>query len=208
MALTASTPQARPTAEDRRTPSIVVKNRLVGTVVGCRRSQHGRYRAYTVDGSAITFSYHTLPDRPDTLDIGHHVTLTVSPYDVVLTPPRWVGPLENNCWPARVVLSAGHDLDSLVVVKILGSPWTLTSARRAFWLNRPLHTWDRVTVSIAPETCSVVRRYPGDLRLRPRLLTEIFPDSSPPPPTRGPGRRPPYPDRKGREPLSWVPCLP
>jgi hypothetical protein len=173
MALTVSVPQARPAVEDRCSPSILVKNRLVGTVVDCRRSQRQRYRAHTIDGSAITFFYNAFSGRLDALDIGHHVTLDVSPHDVVLHPPRWVSPLENNCWPARVVLSAGH---SLLVVKILGTPWTLTSTRQAFWLNRPLQAWDRVTVSIAPETCSVVRRYPGDLRLRPRLLTEALPN--------------------------------
>lgn len=174
MAITVSIRQARPAVEDRRTPSILVKNKLVGTVIACQRSQRIRYCARTADGSTITFLYRTLPGPSDSLDIGQQVTLDIPPHDVILNPPRWVSPLENNCWPARVVLSVNHDLDSLLVVKILGSPWTLTSTRQAFWLNRPLHAWDRVTLYIAPESCSVVRRYPGDLRLRPRLLTEVY----------------------------------
>lgn len=202
MAITVSIPQARPAVEDRRTPSILVKNKLVGTVIACQRSQRIRYRARTADGSTITFLYRTVPGPSDSLDIGQQVTLDIPPHDVILNPPRWVSPLENNCWPARVVLSVNHDLDSLLVVKILGSPWTLTSTRQAFWLNRPLHAWDRVTLYIAPESCSVVRRYPGDLRLRPRLLTEVLSNPAAVPPAKGPARRPPYQACRGREPLS------
>ncbi|WHZ14137.1 MAG: hypothetical protein OJF52_000972 [Nitrospira sp.] len=211
MALTVSVPQARPAVEDRRTPSILIKNKVVGTVIACHRSQpqRMRYRARMAGGSTITFLYRTLSVRPDSLDIGQQVTLDIPPHDVILSPPRWVSPLENNCWPARVVLSARHDLNSLLVVKILGSPWTLTSTRQAFWLNRPLHAWDRVTVYIAPESCSVVRRYPGDLRLRPRLLTEVLSNPAAAPPAKGPARRPPYQAHRGREPslLGSLPLL-
>src|SRR5574340_131446 len=208
MALSAFKSQVRPIVENRRSPSILVKNKLVGTVVACHRSQPMRYLAYTADGAAITFLHCALPGRPGSLDIGQQVILEIPPHDVILNPPRWVSPLENNCWPARVVLSVGQDLNSLLIVKVLGRPWTLTSTRQAFWMSRSLHAGDRVTVYIPSETCSVVRRYPGDLRLRPRLLTEVLPNSSTPPLTNEPGRRPPYPVRKGRELISWVPCLP
>ncbi|WHZ22219.1 MAG: hypothetical protein OJF47_001331 [Nitrospira sp.] len=194
MTMTASLPYRKPAAEDRRTPSVLFKNKVVGTVIAYHRSQlhRIRYRARMADGSTITFLSCTLSVRPDSLDIGQQVTLDIPPRDVILAPPRWVSPLENNCWPARVVLSADHGLSSLLVVKILGSPWTLTSTKQVFWLNRRLHAWDRVTVYIAPESCSVVRRYPGDLRLRPRLLTEAFYSPAAAPTVKGSASRPPH----------------
>ena len=89
----------------------------------------------------------------------------------MLSPPRWVSNLEENQWPARIVLAAQQEFESLVVVKILGRFWTLTSSQRTFWLNRPPCAWDRVTVHIPLDAVSIRRRYPGHPHLRPRLLT-------------------------------------
>ncbi|HJR76247.1 MAG TPA: hypothetical protein VJ805_04710 [Nitrospiraceae bacterium] len=77
------------------------------------------------------------------------------PHDTrMLNPPRWVSHLEDNQWPARVVLAAYHEYELLVVVKILGRFWTFTSTRHTSWLHRPPRAWDRVTVHIPLDAIS------------------------------------------------------
>ena len=158
-------------------PGVRIKNRLLGTVIA-RHLQYPhyprtKYRVRMLDGETIDFVSAPLTEQSNDLDIGQHVTLDVLPGDVMMSPPRWVHPSEENRWPGRVVLSAGREFESLVVVKILGRFWTLTSTRRTFWLNRPPCAWNRVTVHIPPDAISIRRRYPGHPHLRPRLLRQV-----------------------------------
>ena len=155
--------------------AIRIKNRVVGTIVARHLEfphyPRPKYRVRMLGGETIEFLYTSLADHSDNLDIGQQVTLDVLPSDVMLSPPRWVSNLEENQWPARVVLAAHQQFESLVVLKILGRFWTLTSSRRTFWLNRPPCAWDRVTVHIPLDALSIRRRYPCHPHLRPRLLT-------------------------------------
>lgn len=159
-------------------PSLIrIKNKLVGTVVA-RHYQYphyplAKYRVRLPDNGTIDLVSVPETEQCEELDIGQQVTLEVPPGDVLLSPPRWVSFLEDNCWPARVVLSANGGFDSLLVLKILGRSLTLTTTDNMFWLNRPPRAWDRVTIHIPLNAVSIKQRYPGHSRLRPRLLTEI-----------------------------------
>jgi hypothetical protein len=174
MALAAHTTESTLDVPALHPPGVRIKNRLVGTIVA-RHLQYpyyprAKYRVRMPDGGTIDFVSEPLAEQSNGLDIGQHVTLDVLPSDVMLSPPRWVSHLEDNRWPGRVVLAAHREFESLVVVKILGSFWTLTSSRKTFWLNRPPCAWDRVTVHIPLDAISIKRRYPGHPHLRPRLL--------------------------------------
>jgi hypothetical protein len=155
--------------------AIRIKNTLVGTIVARHPEfpyyPRPKYRVRMPGGESIEFLSASLAEQPDDLDIGQQVTLDVLPNDVMLSPPRWVSNFEENQWPARVVLAAHQEFESLIVVKILGRFWTLTSSRRTFWLNRPPCAWDRVTVHIPIDAVSIRRRFPGHPHLRTRLLT-------------------------------------
>jgi hypothetical protein len=155
-----------------------IKNRLFGTIVSRQLQplcQHQiKYRVRMLDGETVNFISAAPSEESADVDIGQHVTLDVLPSDVMLSPPRWVSHLEDNRWPARVVLAAQQEFGSLVTVKILGRFWTLKSTQRIFWLNRPPCAWDRVTVHIPLDAISIRRRYPGHPHLRPRLLREMI----------------------------------
>lgn len=207
MTLTAVLPQIGQKIKGGAKPSVLVLNTLVGLVVARRHSPRQHYQVRTADGVMVTVQDPALPGREGALSIGQQVSLRIPPQAVFITPVRPIEPMEDNVWPARVVLPAGQEPGSLLIVKVLGRPWTLTSMQQEGPHAHPLRTWDRVTVRIRPAACVIVRRYPHDSRLHPRLLTERSPtfiDSSPTPPD----RRPPYPAHKGREPLSCVPCPP
>ena len=157
-------------------PGIRIKNRLIGTIVAqCNHFPHDTrvtYRVRMSDGGTISFVCAPSQDQSYDLNLGQQVTLDVLPCDVMLNPPRWMSHLEDNQWPARVVLAAYHEYELLVVVKILGRFWTFTSTRHTSWLNRPPRAWDRVTAHIPLDAILIRRRYPGHPHLRPRLLTE------------------------------------
>jgi hypothetical protein len=177
MALAIHTINSTLDAPDQGSPRVRIKNRLSGTIIA-RHLQFPhypsvKYRVRMSDGGAIDFVSAPLTEECNGLDIGQQVTLDVVPKDVLLSPPRWVHPSENNRWPGRVVLTAGREFESLLVVKILGRFWTLTSTRRTFWLNRAPCAWDRVTVHIPLDAISITRRYPGHPHLRPRLLRQV-----------------------------------
>jgi hypothetical protein len=158
-------------------PRVRIKNRLVGIIVArCTQFPNYprvKYHVRMPDGGAISFVSAPLTEQSDGLDIGQQVTLDILPSDVMLSPPRWLSHLEDNHWPGRVVLAANQEFESLVVVKILGRFWTLTSTRNTSWLDRPPRAWDRVTVHIPLDAILIRRRYPGHPHLRPRLLTEV-----------------------------------
>lgn len=178
MALATHTIDSTLDVPDLGSSRVRIKNRLAGTIVA-RHLQYPhypsvRYRVRMPDGGAIDFVSAPLTEQCNGLDIGQQVTLDVLPNDVLLSPPRWVHPSEHNRWPGRVVLTAGREFESLLVVKILGRFWTLTSTRRTFWLNRAPCAWDRVTVHIPLDAISIRRRYPGHPHLRPRLLRQVM----------------------------------
>ncbi|MCW5799428.1 MAG: hypothetical protein LZF60_260040 [Nitrospira sp.] len=207
MTLTAVLPQSGPNVNSGATPSVLVLNKLVGLVVARRHPHRRHYQMRTADGIHVTVHDPTHPGDARALAIGQQLSLRISPHAVLISPPRPIEPTEDNVWPARVVLPADQSRSALLIVKIIGQPWTLTSMQPEGQGTRPLRAWDRVTVRIRPEACVIDRRYPHDSRLHPRLLTELSPtptDSRHTPPD----RRPPYPALKGREPLSCVPCPP
>lgn len=205
MTLTAVPPQIGPKTKDGAKPSVLVLNKLVGLVVARHHSHRRHYHVRTTDGVMVTVQDPALPGRAGSLSIGQQVSLRIPPHAVVISPAKPLEATEANVWAARVVLSAGHEAGSLLIVKVLGKPWTLTSTQPGGPLAHPLQTWDRVTLRIRPEACLIHHRYPHDSRLRPRLLTGSSSSPGDPVPTQ-PDNRPPYPARKGREPLSCVPC--
>jgi hypothetical protein len=166
-----------PDVLDTRPPHILIKNRLVGTIVA-RHHQYphyplAKYRVRLLDRGTIDFVSSPEMQQSDELDIGQQVTLEVPTSHILLSPPRWVSFLEDNCWPARVVLATNGEFKSLLVLKLLGRCLTLTTTDSMFWLNRPPRAWDRVTIHIPLNAISIKQRYPGHSRLRPRLLTDI-----------------------------------
>lgn len=197
MAQTASLPQANPIVNSRHASSSPITNTLVGLIVAQHGSQHRQYRLRTAGGVTLTFRYAPLPDWPDRLDIGQQVTLTIPSHAVTLSPRRPISAAEINVWPARVVLSSDRKQDSTLIVKIQGRSWTLTSTWYELGLVRPLHVWASLTVHVSPDACVVTRRYPGDIRLRPRLLTVISSPAATPSTTQS-GRRPTMPGSQGQ----------
>jgi hypothetical protein len=177
MALAAHTTESTLDISTLHPPGVRIKNRLVGIIIARHlyypHYPRARYRVRMPDGGTIDFASAPLTGESDSLDIGHQVTLDILPSDILISPPRWISHLEDNRWPGRVVLAAHREFESLVVVKILGRFCTLTTTRRAFWLNRPPCAWDRVTVHIPLDAVSIRRCYPGHPHLRPRLLTEV-----------------------------------
>ncbi len=182
MALMAHRIETAPDVLDRRPSHIRITNRLVGTVVA-RHHQYphyplAKYRVRLLDRGTIDFVSSPDAEHSNVLDIGQQITLEISPNDVRLSPPRWVGFLEENCWPARIVLAANGEFESLLVLKVLGRCLTLTTIDSMFWLNRPPRAWDRVTMHIPLNAICLKQRYPGHPRLRPRLLTETSAETS------------------------------
>jgi hypothetical protein len=177
MALTAHRMELAPDVLDTRLSHIRIKNRLVGTITA-RHHQHphyplAKYSVRLLDRGTIDFVSSPGMQQSDEPDIGQQVTLEIPTGDVLLSPPRWVSFLEDNCWPARVVLAANGGFKSLLVLKLLGRCLTFTTTDNMFWLNRPPRAWDRVTIHIPLNAISIKQRYPGHSRLRPRLLTDI-----------------------------------
>lgn len=155
---------------DRCTPLMRRHNQLLGTVITCSREPDNIHRALTRDGNLVHFAHQPDYDQPHPIDLGHHVTLTIAPEDVCLEHPDAMDVMSLNTWPGRIVLAARRDMDTIVIVKILGQFSTLVSTQRISWLNRAPHAWDRVLVHIPPATIHISHRFPGHLRLRPRLL--------------------------------------
>lgn len=154
-------------------PSWLPLNRLAGTIIAYCHDLDRGYRIHTVDKGIVDVTLSPETHHPIRLDRGQHVILDISPAEVILGPPRWVDPSEANHWPGRVVLASHPNADPLVIVKILGQPWTLTSSQNLSWLNRPACAWDQVTVHIPSDAIRVIRRYPGHPHLRPRLLKHV-----------------------------------
>ena len=148
-----------------------LSKRLVGTIIAYCHDLDMGYRIRTADNGIVDVTLSRETHHPIRLDRGHHVTLSIPPADVMLSPPRWVDPSETNHWAGRVVLASHPDSEPLLIVKILGQPWTLMSSQSISWLNRRPCAWDRVTVHIPPDAVQIIRRYPGHSHLRPRLLT-------------------------------------
>lgn len=208
MTLTAVLPQSASTMTRAGKPSVIILNKLIGLIVARRHPHRCRhYQVRTADGIHVTVQAPAFPTQTYALSIGQQVSLRIPPHAVMISPARPIEDSEDNVWSARVVLPVGQERGSLLIVKILGRPWTLTSTQQEGQFTRALHTWDHVTVRIRPEACVIDQRYPDDSRLHPRLLTQSSCVSADSPYTQ-PGRRPPYPAHQGREPLSCVPCLP
>lgn len=172
MTLTAVLPQSGRTMNSPARPSVIALNKLVGLIVACRHPHRRHYQVRTPEGTHVTVHDPALTPRAHALLLGQQVTLHIPPNAVMISPARPIDTTEDNVWPARVVLPAGQARDNLLIVKILGQPWTLTTTQQEGPLARPLRAWDRVTVQIRPEACVIEHRYPDNSRLRPRLLTK------------------------------------
>ncbi|MBS0170005.1 MAG: hypothetical protein JSR62_06585 [Nitrospira sp.] len=207
MTLTAVLPKNSQALTSRVKPSMLIVNKLMGLIVACRHPHRRHVQVRTADGIHVTVHDPVRPGHTRALSIGQQLSLRIPPHAVTISPERPINATEENVWPARVVLPAGQERGSLLVVKIIGHPWTVTSTQQGWPRSRPLRAWDRVTVRIRPEACVIDQRYPDDSHLRPRLLTESSALPADLPRTR-PDRRPPYPALKGRETLSCVPCPP
>ncbi len=164
--------EAMPHVQSLRPSWLPLHNRLAGTIIAYCHDLDMGYRIRTVDNGVVDVTPSRETQHPIRLDRGQHVILDISPADVMLSPPRWVDPSEANHWPGRVVLASHPDSDPLLIVKILGQPWTVMSSQRVSCLNRPACAWDRVTVHIPPDAVRIIHRYPGHAHLRPRLLTQ------------------------------------
>ncbi len=206
MTLTAVLPQNSQAMTNKATPSVLIVNKLVGLIVACRQPHRRHVQVRTADGIHVTVHDPVRSGQARALSIGQQLSLRIPPHAVTIGPERPIKAMEENVWPARVVLPAGPERGSLLIVKIVGQPWTVTSTQQGEFACR-LRAWDRVTVRIRPEACVIDQRYPDDSHLRPRLLTESAPLRADLPRTQ-PDRRPPYPALKGRETLSCVPCPP
>lgn len=206
MTLTAVLPQNSQALTNRATPSVLIVNKLVGLVVACRHPHRRHVQVRTAEGIHVTVHDPVRSGQGRALSIGQQLSLRVPPHAVAISPERPIKATEENVWPARVVLPTGQERGSLLIVKIIGQPWTVTSTQQGEFARR-LRAWDRVTVRIRPEACVIDHRYPDDSRLRPRLLIQSSASPAGVPRTQ-PDRRPPYPALKGREPLSCVPCPP
>lgn len=207
MTLTAVLPQTNPRPNSGAKPSVLILNKLLGLIVARSHPHRRYYQVATADGIHVTVQDPVLPGQARALSVGQQVSLRIPPHAVTISPARPIEATEDNVWPARVVLPAGQERGPLLIVKILGRAWTLSSTQQEGQLTRPLRAWDRVTVRIRPEACVIDHRYPHDSRLHPRLLTESSSLPSGSVHTQ-PDRRPPYSAHRGRETLSCVPCPP
>jgi len=153
----------------RATPKVL--NRIMATILSPgTRSERSLY-VHTDEGAILEIegSVQVMALRPFLVP-GHRVLIVVSSVDVEISAPRSHSRYLQNEWAGRVVLSENREGMAYVTVKILNQPVTFTGTQVASWMDRPVRTWDRVSVSIAP---SAVRLMPlgACARLRMRLFT-------------------------------------